>query len=74
MSLPTPIELLSRIKKGIANLLFAIAVILVVAPVVQWGLMFCGVLAVMIGRHWVLGAVLFVLGLGGAFVAKNIRI
>ena len=74
MSLPTPIDILRRTRSGIANVFFAIAVLLVVVPFIQWALMLCGVLAVVFGRHWVLGVVLFVLGFGGRVIGKNIRI
>ena len=74
MSLPTPIDVISRIRKGIAGFFFAVAVLLVVVPTIQWALMFLGVVAVMIGRHWALGIVLFALGFGGKVIGKNIRI
>lgn len=74
MSLPTPIDIVKAIKTGIANFFVAIVVLLVVVPTIQWVLMLLGVLAVVIGRHWVAGGVLFALGFGGRVIAKNVRI
>ena len=72
MSLPSPIDLLKRLKSGVGNFLFAIVVLLVVVPTIQWVLMIAGIVVAF--WHWVAGLILFLLGAGGRYVAKNIRI
>lgn len=72
MSLPTPIDLLVRLRKFLGSVVFAIGVLLIMVPIFRWVLIIAGAL-LLVGHHWVWGGLLVVLGLIGAFVEKNIR-
>ena len=66
MSLKSPTEVLKEV-------FFFFAVLLVVLPIVQFGFVCLGIVA-LVFHHWIIGTLLVVLGLVGRYVNKNIRI
>jgi hypothetical protein len=78
MSLPSPTTVLNNIIGFIGEVVFGVILLIVTVPLVQWALMIAGILTMLLGHHrvvyLVIGAVLFVLGLVGQHVGKNLRI
>jgi hypothetical protein len=73
MSLPSPLGLLKEIGKVMGEIFFALVTLVIVSAKVQWALLMLGIVLCLY-HHWLLAVLSFAIGLGAAWIARNLRI
>ena len=74
MSLPTPLEIVNRVKKLTKEVFFFFVMLLVILPLFQWVLIIGGVVLFVVFKHWVIGVLLIAMGLVGRVLHRDLRI